>query len=80
MMYCICFLSYGFLVLLRQGIARGSSPGTTTEVQRIGFPLAENQFVLEDKFRHPNYVSKSICRSFRANLMLLELLYNYHGV
>jgi hypothetical protein len=26
-----------------------------------------------------NYFSKSICRFFRANLMLLELLYNYHG-
>jgi hypothetical protein len=35
---------------------------------------------LEDKFRYPNYVAKSICRFFRANLMLLELLYNYHGV
>jgi hypothetical protein len=34
----------------------------------------------KDKFRYPNYVAKSICRFFRANLMLLELLYNYHGV
>jgi hypothetical protein len=34
----------------------------------------------EDKFRYPNYVAKSIFRFFRANLMLLELLYNYHGV
>jgi hypothetical protein len=34
-----------FLVLLRQGIARGSSHGTTTEVQRIGFPFAENRFI-----------------------------------
>jgi hypothetical protein len=35
---------------------------------------------LEDKFRYPNYVAKSICRFFRENLMLLELLYNYRGV
>jgi hypothetical protein len=34
----------------------------------------------EDKFRYLDYVAKSICRFFRANLMLLELLYNYHGV
>jgi hypothetical protein len=26
----------------------------------------------EDKFRYPNNVAKSICRFFRANLMLLE--------
>jgi hypothetical protein len=36
---------YGFLVLLRQGIARGSPSGTTTEVQRVGFPFEENRFV-----------------------------------
>jgi hypothetical protein len=34
-----------FLVLLRQGIARGSPAGTTTEVQRVGFPPAEIRFV-----------------------------------
>jgi hypothetical protein len=34
----------------------------------------------KDKFRYQNYVAKSICRFFRANLMLLELLYNYHEV
>jgi hypothetical protein len=34
----------------------------------------------EDKFRYPNYVARSIFRFFRANLILLELLYNYHGV
>jgi hypothetical protein len=34
----------------------------------------------EDKFIYPNYVAKSICRFFRANLMLLELLYSYHEV
>jgi hypothetical protein len=27
------------------GIARGSPPGTTTEVQRVGFPSAEIRFV-----------------------------------
>jgi hypothetical protein len=26
-------------------IARGSLPGTTTEVQRVGFPFAEIRFV-----------------------------------
>jgi hypothetical protein len=36
---------YGFLVVLREGIARGSPPGNTTEVQRVGFPSAENRFV-----------------------------------
>jgi hypothetical protein len=45
MLYSICFLLYGFLVLLRQGIARGSPPGTTTEVQRVGFLFMENRFV-----------------------------------
>jgi hypothetical protein len=46
MLYSIFFISlYGFLVLLRQGIARGSPPGTTTEVQRVGFPSAEIRFV-----------------------------------
>jgi hypothetical protein len=39
------FFLYGFLVLLRQGFARGSPPGTTTEVQRVGFPFGENRFV-----------------------------------
>jgi hypothetical protein len=34
----------------------------------------------EDKFSYPNYVAKSICKFFRENLMLLELLYHYHGV
>jgi hypothetical protein len=47
MLYSICFLLYGFLVLLRQGIARGRPPGTTTEVLRVGFPFAENRFVSE---------------------------------
>jgi hypothetical protein len=38
--YCltICFLLYGFLVLMRQGIA--------LEAQRVGFPFAEIRFVL----------------------------------
>jgi hypothetical protein len=27
------------------GVARGSPPGTTTEVQRVGFPPAEIRFV-----------------------------------
>jgi hypothetical protein len=40
---------YGFLVLLRQEIARGSPPGTTTEVQIVGFPFAENWFVSSGK-------------------------------
>jgi hypothetical protein len=40
------FVLYGFLVFLRQGIARGSPPGTTTEVQRVGFPSTEIRFVL----------------------------------
>jgi hypothetical protein len=39
------FFLYGFLVFLRQGIPRGSPPGTTTEVQRVGFPSAEIRFV-----------------------------------
>jgi hypothetical protein len=34
----------------------------------------------EDKFRYPSYVAKSICSFFRANLMLLEFLYNYRRV
>jgi hypothetical protein len=44
---CTLFVSYfvWFLVLLSQGIARGSPPGTTTEVLRVGFPFAEIGFV-----------------------------------
>jgi hypothetical protein len=40
----------------------------------------DTTWIFEDKFRYPNYVAKSICRFFRVNVMLLELLYNYHGV
>jgi hypothetical protein len=39
------FFLYGLLVLLRQGIARGSPPGTTTEVQRVGILFGKNLFV-----------------------------------
>jgi hypothetical protein len=39
------FILYGFLVFLRQGIARGSPPGTTTKVQRVGFLSMEIRFV-----------------------------------
>jgi hypothetical protein len=51
---------YGFLVLLRQGIARGSPPGTTTEVQRVGFPSTEIWFVSgADGFYLPVFFSTS---------------------
>jgi hypothetical protein len=32
--------------IAKTGIARGSPPGTTTEVLRVGFPFAEIRFVL----------------------------------
>jgi hypothetical protein len=46
-MYSICFvlsfcMDFG---IAETGIARGSPPGTNTEVQRVGFPPAEIRFV-----------------------------------
>jgi hypothetical protein len=31
--------------IIEIGVARGSLPGATTDVQRVGFPFAEIQFV-----------------------------------
>jgi hypothetical protein len=43
---CTLFVFFVWiLALLRQGIARGSPPGTTTEVLRVGFPFREIRFV-----------------------------------
>jgi hypothetical protein len=47
MLYFICFvlslcMDFG---IAETGIARGSPPGTTTEVLRVGFPSAEIRFV-----------------------------------
>jgi hypothetical protein len=47
---------------------------------QVYYSFIDTTWNFEDKFSYPNYVAKSICRFFRANLMLLELLYNYHGV
>jgi hypothetical protein len=47
---------------------------------QVYYSFIDTIWNFEDKFMYPNYVAKSICRFFRANLMLLELLYNYHGV
>jgi hypothetical protein len=47
---------------------------------QVYYSFIDTTWNFEDKFRYPNYVAESICRFFRANLMLLELLYNYHGV
>jgi hypothetical protein len=47
---------------------------------QVYYSFIDTTWSFEDKFRYPNYVAKSICRFFRANLMLLELLNNYHGV
>jgi hypothetical protein len=42
----MCFiLSVWIFGIAETGIARGSPPGTTTEVQRVGFPSTENGFV-----------------------------------
>jgi hypothetical protein len=46
MLYSICLsLSVWIFGIAEIGIARGSPPGTTTEVQRVGFPSAENRFI-----------------------------------
>jgi hypothetical protein len=47
MMYFICFvlsfcMDFG---IAETGIARGSPPGTTTEVLRVGFPSAKIRIV-----------------------------------
>jgi hypothetical protein len=47
---------------------------------QLYYSVIDTIWNFEDKFSYPNYVAKSICRFFRANLKLLELLYNYHGV
>jgi hypothetical protein len=39
------YLSVWIFGIAETGIARGSPPGTTTEVQRVGFPAAEIRFV-----------------------------------
>jgi hypothetical protein len=45
-LYSICFiLSVWIFGIAETGIARGSPPGITTEVQRVGFPSAETWFV-----------------------------------
>jgi hypothetical protein len=44
-MYSICFLSVWFHGISEIGIARGSPPGTTIEVQRVEFPSAEIRFI-----------------------------------
>jgi hypothetical protein len=45
MLYSICFLSVWILGISETGIARGSRPRTTSEVQRVGYPFAEIRFV-----------------------------------
>jgi hypothetical protein len=52
-MYSICFvLSFCIVFCIAEtGIARGSPPGTTAEVQRVGFPRAEIRFVSPDPDR-----------------------------
>jgi hypothetical protein len=44
----VLYLLYSFVWIFgiaETGIAHGSPPGTTTEVQRVGFPSAEIRFV-----------------------------------
>jgi hypothetical protein len=53
MLYSICFLYVWFLGISKTGVARGSPPGTTTEVQRVGFPSAEIRFVSLDVLPSP---------------------------
>jgi hypothetical protein len=47
MLYSICFSAFSVWIfgIAETGIARGCPPGTTTEVQRVGFPFVENRFV-----------------------------------
>jgi hypothetical protein len=47
---------------------------------QVYYSFIDTIWNFEDKFRYPIYVAKSLCRFFRTNLMLLELIYNYHGV
>jgi hypothetical protein len=47
---------------------------------QVYYSFIDTTWNFEDKFRNPNYVAKLICRFLREKLMLLELLYNYHGV
>jgi hypothetical protein len=39
------FVSVWIFGIAETGVARGSPPGTSTEVQRVGFPSAEIRFV-----------------------------------
>jgi hypothetical protein len=46
MLYSICFsFSVWIFGIAETGVAHGSPPGTTTEVQRVGFPSTEIRFV-----------------------------------
>jgi hypothetical protein len=47
---------------------------------QVYYSFIDTTWNFENKYRYPNYVAKSTFRFFRANLMLLELLYNFHGV
>jgi hypothetical protein len=38
---------------------------------QVYYSFIDTILIFEDKFWYPNYVAKSICRFFRANLMLL---------
>jgi hypothetical protein len=46
MSYSICFFASVWIFGIAEiGVVHGSPPGTTTEVQRVGFPPAEIRFV-----------------------------------
>jgi hypothetical protein len=47
---------------------------------QVYYSFIDTIWNFKDKLSYPNYVAKLICRCFRENLMLLELLYNYHGM
>jgi hypothetical protein len=50
------------------GFARGSPPGTTTEVPREGFPISEIRFVSMSAFLMPSKIFSSSFRSIGSLL------------
>jgi hypothetical protein len=44
--------------IAKTGIARGSPPGTTTEVLRVGFPSVEIRFISLQATHHMHYLEQ----------------------
>jgi hypothetical protein len=75
MLYSICFTLYVWIFgIAETGIARGSPPRTTTEVQRLGFPSVENRFV-SPNFPFNNQNGGKYSNSFNNQPSIKDLVF-----